>query len=294
MKKVFPAIFIVSLILTCLPALSQKVTGKLQFQQGQVIGITVELKTTASQDAGGQAIDFTVNGTAIHTFKVTNTTDDNSTLHHQVKKLSFLFNGMGQKRAFESDNPKDLDGMFGKPVKDILSKSYDMIIDPAGKTMLVKPEKIELAKWDDRAAIVFSMLRDITAVVFPPKKNESSFFKVLPDKETAINESWVESGIDSNGVFKTIYTLSSITDSTIVVDLKGTSSFVTKAEMMGMATSTTMNNTYTGTVILDKATGIVREKKMDTTSTGSTEVMGGSVPVNSKTSMLIKVNPGLQ
>lgn len=287
MNRNLPAILIA--ILVYLPALSQKVSGKLQFQQGQTVGITVDLKTTASQEAGGQAIDFTVNATALHQFKVTNTTDDNSTLHHEVKKITFLFNGMGQKRAFDSGNPKDLDGMFGKPVKDILSKSYDMIIDPAGKTLLVKPEKIELTKWDDRAAIVLSMLRDITAVVYPPKKNESSFFKILPDKETTINESWTENGVDSNGIFKTTYTLSSITDSTIVVDIKGTSSFVTKAEMMGMATSTTMNNTYTGTAIIDKATGIIREKKIDTTSSGSTEVMGGSVPVHSKTSIVIKV-----
>ena len=51
-----------------------------------------------------------------------------------------------------------MDGMFGASAKDILSKNFDMIIDPAGKALLVKPEKIELAKADDRLAIVFTML----------------------------------------------------------------------------------------------------------------------------------------
>jgi len=51
---------------------------------------------------------------------------------------------MGQKRAFDSDKKEDLNGMFGKPVKNILSKSYDMIIDPGGKTLMVKPEKLDL------------------------------------------------------------------------------------------------------------------------------------------------------
>jgi len=268
---------------------AQKIAGRLQFQPGQVIEVTLELKTTVSQEAGGSAIDFIANGNAKHAFKVTNATDNNSTLHHDVKKITFNFDGMGQKRSFDSDNPKDLDGLFGKPVKEILSKSYDMIIDPAGKALLIKPEKIELAKPDDRLGIVFNLLRDVTNVVYPPKKNESSFFKVLPEKETGLNDSWSESGADSNGVFKTVYTLSAITDSTAVVDFKGNSSFVTKGEVMGMQTMTTMNNAYSGTVIIDKATGIVREKTINTISNGSTEAMGGTMPVTSKTTMVIKV-----
>lgn len=289
MKKTFFIFFAV--VFAGVNSFSQKIAGKLSFQQGQTVSVTVSVKTTVSQEAGGQAIDFTTDGTAMHTFKVTNATDDNSTLHHDVKKITFHFDGMGQKRSFDSDNPKDLGGFFGKPVKDILEKSYDMIIDPAGKVLLVKPEKIELSKTDDRVAIVFNMLRDLTSVVYPPKKNESSFFKVLPSTETAINESWMESGIDSNGVFQTVYTLKAITDSTILVDLKGKSSFVSKAEMMGMQTSTSMNNLYTGSIIIDKATGIIREKTVNATSSGSTEAMGGTMPVNSKTTIVMKVQP---
>jgi len=289
MKKVFFIFF--AMAFAAINGFSQKIAGKLTFQQGQTIGATVSVKTTVSQEAGGQAIDFTTDGTAMHTFKVTNATEDNNTLHHDVKKITFHFDGMGQKRSFDSDNPKDLAGFFGKPVKDILDKSYDMIIDPAGKVLLVKPEKIELTKMDDRVTIVFNMLRDLTSVVYPPKKNESSFFKVLPSTETAINDSWTESGIDSNGVFQTVYTLKTITDSTILVDLKGNSSFVSKAEMMGMQTSTKMNNTYTGNIIIDKATGIIREKTMNVTSSGSTEAMGGTMPVNSKTTIVMKVHP---
>ena len=279
------------LLVLSIAGFSQKVTGKLVFQQGQIINITMELKTTVSQEAGGNAIDFVANGNAVHSFKITNATDNNNTLHHDVKKIVFNFDGMGQKRSFDSGNPKDLDGFFGKPVKDILSKSYDMIIDASGKTLLVKPEKIELAKTDDRLGIVFNLLKDVTNIVYPPKRNEGSFFRVLPDTETGLNESWSETGLDSNSLFKTIYTLSAITDSTVIVDFKGNSSAVTKAEVMGMQTSTTMNNAYTGKVIIDKATGIIREKTITTTSNGSTEAMGGTMPVTSKTSIIITVKP---
>jgi hypothetical protein len=271
--------------------LSQKIAGRLVFQPGQRINITITLKTTVSQEAGGSAIDFNANGMALHSFKVTNATDNNSTLHHDVKKITFNFDGMGQKRSFDSDNQKDLDGFFGKPVKDILGKSYDMAIDPSGKTLLVKPERIDPVKTDERLGIVFNLLKDLTNVVYPPKRNEPSFFKVLPETETALNETWIESGVDSNGMYKTVYTLSAITDSTVIVDFKGNSAVVTKAEVMGMQTSTTMNNAYTGQIVLDKQTGIIREKTMETNSTGSTEAMGGTLPVRSKSIMTINVAP---
>jgi hypothetical protein len=135
------------------------------------------------------------------------------------------------------------------------------------------------------------MLKDVTNIVYPPKKNEASFFKVLPDTAVGLNESWTESGVDSNGISKTAYTLSAITDSTITVDIKGNSATTTKTEIMGMQTSTSMNNAYTGKVILDKVTGIIREKTVTTVSNGSMDAMGGTMPVTSKTTITIRVNP---
>jgi hypothetical protein len=290
MKKIFSIAMMVAI--SPLPILAQKVSGKLVFQQGQTFNIALDVKTKVSQEAGGNAIDFDLTGTAAHAYKVTNTTSDNSTLHHDVKRVSFKFDGMG-KYSFDSDNKKDMDGLFGASAKDILSKSFDIIIDPAGKTLLVKPEKIELAKADDRLAIVFTMLKDVTNVVYPPKKNESSFFKILPDTAVGINDSWNDAGEDANGSFKTVYTLSSITDSTIIVSLKGSSASVTKAEMMGMQTTTSLKSSYTGTITLDKLSGIIKEKTITTESTGSTEAMGGNLPVTSKTTITIYVKPSL-
>ncbi|HEY6505160.1 MAG TPA: DUF6263 family protein [Chitinophagaceae bacterium] len=289
MKKIFFLLLPVATISTV--CFSQKVQGKLVFQQGQTIGITLEVKNKVTQEAMGNAIDFDLDGTGFHTFRVTNTTDDNSTLHHDVKRITFKFDGMGRKEAFDSDNKKDLDGFFGAPVKDILSKSYDMVIDPAGKALLVKPDKIELSKYDDRLAIVFNMLKDVTHVVYPPKKNEASFFKVLPDTAVGINDTWIEASETETGKVTTVYKLSAITDSTIIVDLAGKSSAVTKSEMMGTPMTTTMSNNYTGKIILDKATGLIREKTVTTESTGKTEAMGGNMPVTSKTTITIYVKP---
>jgi hypothetical protein len=270
--------------------LAQTVPGKLQFEQGKALNVQMEMKALVTQQAGGQAIDFTADASALHIYKVIgHTKDDNTMLHHEIKKLKFNFDGMGQKRSFDSDNSSDMDGFFGATVKDILNKKFDIMINPYGKTLAVKPEKTDSIKADERLAIVFNMLKDITNAVYPPKKGEASFFKILPDKETGKGASWADSLQNETGKFKTMYTLTGITDSSIVIELKGNSVNTSKAMMMGRETTTTMSSSHSGKIILDKLTGIIREKTIVTESNGNTEAMGGTMPVTSRTTITIYV-----
>src|SRR5688572_25701647 len=107
MKSIPPVFcFLISQFLIIYSVTGQKVSGKLKFEQGQNLDVVMESNTTIAQLAMGQAIDFLVNATADHSYKITNTTEDNSTLHHQVKRIRFSFDGMGQKRNFDSKEEK--------------------------------------------------------------------------------------------------------------------------------------------------------------------------------------------
>ncbi|MCG2617423.1 DUF6263 family protein [Terrimonas sp. NA20] len=268
---------------------SQKITSKLDFQQGDSIAIHVSLDQTIAQQAMGQAIDFKVAGNADHHYKVSNSTDDNTTLHHKIRRMQFDFDGMGQKRKFDSDNEKDLNGQFGKPFKDILSKEFDMIIDRNGKTLMVRPEKIALEQPDARFTIIANMLKELTSVVYAPQKGSASFFAILPEGGVAVGESWQETFKATNESGITTYKLSSVSDSTITIDFKTISTVTSTTEMMGMETSTTMKNNMTGQIIADKASGIIKEKICNIDSNGATEVMGNSMPMSAKTTVTTKV-----
>ena len=283
----------ISAFLFLLPGMmhSQTVAGKIILNQGQVLGITLQVSTSISQQAMGQAIEFKVDATADHEYHVTNSTEDNSTLHHQFNRIMFSFDGMGQKKKFDSKEEKDLSGIIGKPVKEMLSKSYDMIIDPTGTVLMAIPEKIQLADGDSRMAIILSMLKDVTDLVQPPAKGGRSLFKTLPDKESGMGDKWSYNWEDSNGKYREDYTLSAISDSTVTVDLAGLSQTTFKAEMMGNPTTTKMNNKTTGKIILDKATGLLKEKTTSTESNGNTESSFGDIPVTSKTTTVLKVSP---
>jgi len=286
LKNIF--FYCLSIPLTAV-SFSQKVSSKLKFEPGQQFHITLQMKTTIAQQAMGQAIDFNVDASGDHSYKVTNATEDNSTLNHTVQRVVFSFDGMGQKRNFDSNEEKDLNGPFGKPVKELLEKKYDMIIDPAGKTLMALPEKVEIASADPRMAIITGMMKDVFNLVQPPKKGAASFFKVLPETETGKGEPWTESYASESGKFDAAYSISDINDSTIVVDFATSSTTVTRAEMMGNETTTTMNNKSTGKIILDRATGIMKEKTETTESTGNTETSFGTLPVTSKTTVTIIV-----
>ncbi|MEQ1678113.1 MAG: hypothetical protein ABL876_15505, partial [Chitinophagaceae bacterium] len=95
----------------------------------------------------------------------------------------------------------------------------------------------------------------------------------------------------SSGKADAAYAISDINDSTIVVDFAENSVSVTKAEMMGAETTTTMNNKSTGKIIIDRITGIIREKTINTESNGNTEASFGTLPVTSKTTTVITVKP---
>ena len=270
----------------------QKVTGKLKFEQGQQVDIKTEVKTTISQEAMGQVIDFNVDGIAHHFYKVTNATDDNSTLHHETSRIQFNFEGMGQKRPFDSDKEKDQKSSEGKVIKELLKKTFDIIIDPAGKVLMVQPEKSAPVEMEGAMKLISSMMKDVVEVVEAPAKGTNGFFKILPDYETGKGDTWNENFENASGKFENTYTLKEITDSTINIELAGTSVTTTKVEMMpGMEITTFLKNKTTGMIIIDKLTGIVRQKIVNTESTGTTQGMGGETPINSKTSITITVSP---
>ena len=268
---------------------AQKLSSTLVFEQGQTYHIDLDLKTTIAQQAMGQAIDFNVNAGASHNYKVTNSTEENTTLHHKIKQVRFSFDGMGQKRDFDSENEKDMNGPFGKSIKDLLDKKFDVIIDSSGTVKMARPEKIDLAETDSRMAIINSMLKDVLDLVQPPKKGNPSFFQFMPPGGATKGEPWTVTSTLNGNRSDAVYTITDINDSTIVIDFSETGTTVTKANMMGNETTTTMNNKTTGKIILDSKTKILLSKNSVTESNGNTEAPFGTVPVTSKTTTNIRV-----
>jgi hypothetical protein len=267
-------------------ARAQKASGKLKFEAGKTYVIRMDIKNSITQQAASQAIDFSADGSVFHFYKVAST-GANTSLLHQVGSLSFHFDGMGQKRSFDSATKKFGQDSASKLANDILSKQYELIVANDGTVVSTDPEKIKQIDNNERVVILNDLLDQLASVIYPPKKGSSSFFKVLPDHEVAPGDSWTETNDAEKST--TVNTLTAITDSTIIVEFKSNCTSTRKSEMMGTEATTKMNYSSTGTIIIDKATGIIREKKMTTNSNGNTQAMNSSLPITGKTIVVIQV-----
>lgn len=269
---------------------SQTAGTGLNIQKGQEILIRMEFTNNRIQTAGAQVINFRLNGFAVHKYTVTDIGNNNIKLHHEIQQTGFSFDGMGQKKSFDSGNEEDQKGPFAPYFKEILSRNFDITIDSSGRTIVATPEKTELSKPDDKLVTITDMLKPIIDLVYPPAKGSASFFHVLPGGSKSVGSTWTETTDTESEKSTTGYTVSSITDSTITVDFKTTATCNSKTEMMGRLTRTIVNNASTGNIIVDRKTGLLKEKTATTDSNGTTEAMGGTVPISGKLNVTVRVN----
>jgi hypothetical protein len=110
-----------------------------------------------------------------------------------------------------------------------------------------------------------------------------------PGGEMAVGESWTISSNAANDKYSTVYILREINDSMYRVEFSGTGTRRVENEMRGTSFVINLKTVTQGEMIVDRGTGIIREKTSTIESTGSSELMGSSTPVTGKTTMHVKV-----
>jgi hypothetical protein len=285
-RTIFTFLFLCLLVTS---VCAQTADSRLSIQKGQEILIRMEFTNNRIQTAGAQVINFRLNGFAVHKYTVTDVTANSIKLHHEIQQTGFSFDGMGQKKNFDSGNEEDQKGPFAPYFKEILSRKFDITIDTSGRTIVATPEKTELSKPDDKLVTITDMLKPIIDLVYPPTRGSASFFHVLPAGTKSVGSTWTETTDTESEKSTTGYTISSMTDSTITVDFKTTATCNSKTEMMGRLTKTIVNNASTGNIIVDRNTGLLKEKTVTTDTNGTTEAMGGTVPISGKLNVSVVV-----
>lgn len=268
---------------------SQQTSGGLRFTPGDSIPVQMELKATVTQEALGNAISFDTDASAWYHYNVIESADGKSRLEHHAKRIRFSFDGMGRKSSFDSDRPDDLLGPYGETAKEILKRKFELTIDRTGNVVSTKPEKIGSLRGAEQLVVMMGMISDISDLIEPPQTGKASIFKVLPDQIMKIGDTWADSVNTGSAMIKTVYQLKAITDSTLQIDFNLEGNSVTRAEMMGRETITTLTSNGSGSIVVDKSTGILKEKNQTTNYSGTMEAMGNTTPVTSRTTLLIRI-----
>jgi hypothetical protein len=275
-------------------ASGQQNAPKLAFVQGDTLTVSIKQESTVAQEVMGRNIDFKSNSTIEKQYKVTNVTEDNNTLGHQLKRISFKADGMGQGFNFDSDNKKDLDGQLGKPIKEMMGKTYNVIVDGTGKALMSIPQTFDKKSNDQAGNIVTSMIPGLQDVANPPAKGSSSFFKVLPDTVLVKGYSWTTSATTPTEISATVHTIQDITDSVIVVEFRTAAESIVTSQMMNMDATTKISTITTGKTYVDKFSGIIKSQSSVAEGKGTVEAMNSLMPMTIKTTTELTVGRSVQ
>ena len=268
---------------------AQKVSGKLSFQKGEKLEMTSNINTTAETPMGensGSTITTTV-------YDIKDASAAGATVEQSTKKMKMSISVMGQDKTIDSDNPEDLKGTFGQPVKEMLNKKTEFTIDANGIITAVKEEDKKKSDGNDMSAMFMQQMSPATALL---KSGRASFFKILPAYEVGKGDSWLDSMTLEGVVTNITTTVKDITASEIILDYVGNGKIDTKKEMMGMSVDMKGNTKSNGTMTLDKATGLLKQKTDTMISDMTANMSGQEMNIKTKVTTVttLKVFPPAQ
>lgn len=264
MKQIFLPLFLAIAV----SASAQKVSNKLSFQSGQKLEVTTNMNMTTSSMLG----ETTGNVINVEEYTVSNASATEASLQKAAKKMKLSFSLMGKDYTIDSDNKEDLEGQFGGPIKEMMQQKYEFTVDANGKITNVKADK---KKSDDGGSMLGMMMPGMNAAAAVPAVGNPSVFKFLPEgREVGKGDTWTDSISTADNQTKTTYTIKDITDAEVLLDFTEDGKVKATQSAMGMSVDVTSTSKSTGTVRLDKATGLLKQRTA-TTDTESNMNMGG-------------------
>lgn len=278
-----------AMVLCSLLSQAQKVSNKLQFQKGQKLEMQTTIKSQSQMM--GQSIDINVNSTRL--LNVQAVAGGNATIENKIKHLQFNVDAMGQNKTYDSDKEEDRTSEMGKGMEKGLKNTYTMTVDPYGKVTAVKAADDNPNNAKDSAAgqdMMSGMMEGLMEGFNLPKVGDETEFAILPAKEVSKGESWTDTAsANQDTKRKATYTVSNITGNDIIVSYTEDVSTKTTKENMGMQVDIDKQDKNTGTITLNRKTGLLKQKTVSTETSGKASVMGQEVPLDSKSTKTIVV-----
>lgn len=271
-------------------AFAQKVSGKINYPKGKKLEVVTTTKKEASMDVMGQSIESGVDATLTESFDIEDVNANGATIEYKVKRLVFTANSMGNNQEFDSEKEGDRKGEVGKVLEKGLKNKYTMKVDAHGKVLEVKADDDNpngKSSEDDAVAAMLSMQLGTNFQL--PKAGDATIFAILPAREIAQGDSWTDSTMNNGAKTVTVYKVNSITATDIILDFTQQTTVNTTQTMMGTEATINTEDKGKGQVVLDKSTGLMKQKTETLESSGTIEAQGMSIPISGKTTINVAV-----
>lgn len=272
---------------------AQKASGSINFPKGKKLEMVAETKAVISQEMMGQTMDINVNSIITRSFDITDVKSGTAKVEHKVKRLQFSFDAMGQAQSFDSDKEEDMKGEMGKAFEKSLKNKYSMDVDANGNIVAVKSDddNPNKAVEKDNADMMGNMMSQFAEGLEVPKVGDVISLKVSTKGALNKGQAWSDSLTGGVEVGTINYSVTDVTGSDVLIDY--ISDAVTKKTQdvgNGISMDMDLKNKTTGQITLDKKTGLLKKRTIESKGSGTMEVAGQSIPMNSKVSGTITVN----
>ena len=127
--------------------------------------------------------------------------------------------------------------------------------------------------------MILGMVEQMAGKITPPSIGETMELKVLPSKAISEGSQWT----DSTTKGKTVYTVTEITGNQVTVTYTDVSNTEQKQELMGTTVNISTTDKTNGIMIIDRQSGLLKQKAAVTDSEGTMNMMGQSMPMTYKT-----------
>jgi hypothetical protein len=283
MKKI---VFSAAIVLIAAFASAQKVGTQLNFTKGSKIEVTTTINVVA-QLMG----EITTNATTTRILDVEDVNNNVATIESKIKRMQFSFEGMGQSQTFDSENESDMKGEGGKMAEKGLKNKYTMKVESNGTIIEVTPDDDNPnAKKDDAADATDPMMGMMeggsVGGLDLPKVGSKIELAVFPQGDMARGDTWSDTTTLVPGMTrKAIYTIKDITNDMILVNFTEESSGKLTRQNMGMEITIDQTDKTTGSITIDRASGLIKERNLTKKSEGTMEVMGQTMPLDTTTTI---------
>lgn len=267
-------------------AFGQKVKSALTFTKGQTLEVVTNMNIAAESMMGPLSGTATVKDN----YTVSDASANAFTLQKLPKQVKMDFTMGSQQMKVDSDKPDEMSGLLAQPVKDIMSHKPEFTIDATGKITAVKGTGTKEGDGKENA-MMGMMLPGMDMSAALPQAGNPSLFQVLPNREVGVGDTWTDSVAAEGSTNKNVYKITGITDKEITLDFTGEGTTKTAKEAMGMKVDVDAANKATGSIVLDKATGVLKQKTVTNTTETHMNMGGQEMNTTVKTTVVTTVQP---
>ena len=297
-------IALASIILAGCPASKSStdvITLKLNLEKGKTYSYGTSTHFDMNMEVSGQKMATGLD--MAYTYKIALDHADssgNQVLNSTIDAIKFKAAVMGMSMGYDSKEVIDtshqdaMSGMFRKIFSGMLGKSFKITIGPTGSIVDVSGVEEMITNMingfpgtDEEKEKMKAQLNQS----FNKEQVKQTFaqaFNLYPDKPVKIGDSWkkeVELGMKGMSNTQEItYKVKDITSSTVVLDLKGDikSSEGAHSDSTATAPAMNLNGSESGSITLDRTSGMATDGDIDMTMKGSVDMKGSKVPMDMK------------